>query len=165
MAEIMHSEFNGDWRNNHELQKFAEKSREQQELLKERMRFEDIAEYADEHNSTTRIDIGRVVKMKDKDWNITLYMMEKGKGNKDTYYTLTYFIRTDKFKSGIAYGKNLWGKFEKNMISIEDKYLTPQEADVILKKFEIKIKKQKEDKIKEQKTLKTAIKLSNNPNL
>jgi hypothetical protein len=39
------------------------------------------------------------------------------------------------------------------MVNVTTKFLTPQEANVILKKFEKKVKKQKDDKILEQKIL------------
>ena len=153
MAEIIQNEFKVDWWKDNEFQKLVGETREQQEVMKQWVRFADVEKYADDHRSTIGIDIGSVAKLKDKDWNITLYMMEKGKGNKDTYYTLKYIKELDKFESGIAYWKDLWGKFEKNMVNVANKYLTPLEAEVILKKFEKKVKKQKDDKILEQRIL------------
>lgn len=152
MIEIMQKNNVELWKNR-ESQKIMAESKNQQEVMKQWVRFADVVKYADDNRSTIGIDIGSIAKLKDKDWNTTLYMMEKGKGTKDTYYTLKYIKELDKFQSGIVYWKDLWGKFEKNMVNIANKYLTPQEADVILKKFEKQVKKQKTDKVLEQRIL------------
>ena len=156
MVETIQNQFENElnWWKKNEIDNLIKDGIEQEEKIKQVLRFRDVAKYADDFPTTHTIDIGKVVKLNDKNWVTTLYMMEKGKkGGKDTYYVLTFRKEIMKFELGIAYWKDLWGKFEKNMVNVANKFLKPQEADVILKKFEKKVKKQKDDKILEQRIL------------
>ena len=154
MVESMQNqiEYELSWKKQ-EINKLLKENNEQTDEIKQWIRFSDIAKFANDYRSTTSIDLGEVAKIEDNEWRIVLYMKEKGKGKEDTYYVLNFYKEINKFKLSIAHWKDLWWKFEKNEVVIANKFLTPQEADVILKKFEKQVKKQKDSKILEQNIL------------